>query len=447
MLLSCTLQDDDDEDEATELSTKDHKKIDEVVDSMIEFMSKYKDELDDKAKQEIYNFLVQDVMKAAAGAKKAKLIQDLLPKQPDDLPAVRDSGGSLFYATQSMKKDLAWLKEEGFCMDNLVVGASTIPYAGRGAFARRDISEGTTIAPVPLIQMPDETVMDMHEIITEGDHLYRKDEKVIDQHLLLNYCFGHPESTMIFFPTGALVPFVNHSPGDKANAKLVWSKHHGHHAQWLEMKPEELVEPDLQFIGLVMELVATKPIKEGEEVLLDYGKEWQEAWDKHVKEWKAKVASGEITKEWPLRALDLNEEHRTKPFKTESEAEKDPYPQNVTTACFLAVKKGDSAEGTMEDPKSWDKPIGSVTEVIYLCALNDRVEVEEGTTSMPYNYTVTMGKEKKVTLKNVPHEAIIFLDKPETSDQFTRNSFRHPIGIPDEIFPIGPWRNLVTADE
>jgi len=413
--------------------------VDQLVDKMIEFIEKYKDELNENSKQEIYNFIVHDVMSAAAGSKKGKLVSDLLPKNPDDLHLVKEGGGSLLYGTPKFKRDLDWLKTEGFCVDNLVAGASKIPYAGRGAFARRTLKKGETIAPVPLLHIPDKAMVDMHELQEDEEKMYRKSTDVVDQQLFLNYCLGHPESSMLFFPTGGIIPLINHD-SKKANAKLVWSKRSEHQNQWFKKKPEELAAEEFVYTGLLMELVATRDIKEGEEVLLDYQAEWQAAWDAHVKDWESKVASGEIKSEWPLRSLDLNEEYRNnKPYKTEAELEKDSYPENVSTFCFMAVKSepGDNDE----TPKPWtEPPKGSVytTDHLYPCKVKDRKEIEGGS----YNYTVVSGKELPVTVKDVPQQAITFLDDPETGDQFFKGAFRHSIGIPDDVFPKGPWRDL-----
>lgn len=198
----------------------DHKKVDELVENIIEFMDKYKDELNETSKLEIYNFLIHDVMTAATGSQKGKIVADILPKNPDELRLVKEAGGSLVFGSPQVKRDLEWLKKEGFCIDNLVMGASTIPNAGRGAFARRKMNKGETIAPVPLLHVPDKAIVDMHELTEE---MHRKSRDVVDQQLFLNYCLGHAESSMLFFPAGAIVPLINHD-AKKANAKLVWSK-------------------------------------------------------------------------------------------------------------------------------------------------------------------------------------------------------------------------------
>jgi len=36
----------------------------------------------------------------------------------------------------------------------------------------------------------------------------------------------------------------------------------------------------------MLEFVASRDIQPGEEVFIDYGEEWQNAWDEHVKKWE-----------------------------------------------------------------------------------------------------------------------------------------------------------------
>jgi hypothetical protein len=47
-------------------------------------------------------------------------------------------------------RDVSWLQQHGWCIDHIEVGVSTIPHAGRGAFARTPISRGAVVAPAPL---------------------------------------------------------------------------------------------------------------------------------------------------------------------------------------------------------------------------------------------------------------------------------------------------------
>jgi hypothetical protein len=58
-------------------------------------------------------------------------------------------------------------------------------------------------------------------------------------------------------------------------------------------------------------------------------------------------------------------------------------------------------------------------------------------------YTVKANVEgETVVVKNIPQKYIRFADKPYTNPSIhSENAFRHPIGIPDDIFP-SVWRNL-----
>ena len=90
----------------------------------------------------------------------------------------------------------------------------------------------------------------------------REDNEKIGLQLLLNYCWGHPNSSILFLPVGAVASYINHAPSkDKVNAKMVWSDHVENRKDFLE---DELT-PFSDMGSLVIELVATKDIKEGEE--------------------------------------------------------------------------------------------------------------------------------------------------------------------------------------
>lgn len=88
--------------------------------------------------------------------------------------------------------------------------------------------------PVPLQHIPDAAVWNMHRIVdwsVEGlvkgeEYADTRDgmDRVVQQQLILNYCFGHPNSSMMFYPYGSQIHMVNHaSPPSKANAVLRWA--------------------------------------------------------------------------------------------------------------------------------------------------------------------------------------------------------------------------------
>ena len=55
--------------------------------------------------------------------------------------------------TDKPKPSLEWLRRNGYCLDNIMPKTSRIKEAGRGAFATRDISQGSIVAPVPVVQL------------------------------------------------------------------------------------------------------------------------------------------------------------------------------------------------------------------------------------------------------------------------------------------------------
>ena len=59
-------------------------------------------------------------------------------------------------------RPVEWLKEYGWCIDNIEIGISTIPDAGRGAFARLPLQRGGIVAPAPLQVFRDRAVFKRH---------------------------------------------------------------------------------------------------------------------------------------------------------------------------------------------------------------------------------------------------------------------------------------------
>ena len=433
-----------------ELLLEDHSKIDETIDKMIAFFEKHQEALDPQSKEDIYKFLIQDVLYAAAGKKKGKLISSLLPETADELKEVKENGGAMKLSFPNVMRSRSWLEKYGICMDNIRPGPSTIPHAGRGAFATRPIKAGTTVAPLPLIHLADSEILKMYPLVRMEDE--EKEEYFVREaksqptgtQLLLNYCLGHPDSRLLFFPSGAGFGFVNHSP--EPNAKLVWSDHPNNKLHWLDLKPKLLHREENEHLGLMMEVVATKDIAEGEEITINYGPEWVAAWNEHVTKWQALSDSGAVGS-WSLRSLDYNNMFLDKPFPLNEEE----HPENLMIKCFLVVKRpeGESPVNSEGDKvRIWadtDRTIRS--ENLFDCFLS---EVQEVTTDgkRSWNYTVQWdGKSGTTWVKHVPQKAIIFVDKPGTSDQHMADSFRHYIGIPDDIFPKGPWRNINEVEQ
>jgi hypothetical protein len=65
--------------------------------------------------------------------------------------------------------------------------------------------------------------------------------------------------------------------------RLQWNTKLTQHPEWLRMPVAEWVSE--MHAGLMLDFVATRDIHEGEEILIDYGEEWEAAWNSHVKSW------------------------------------------------------------------------------------------------------------------------------------------------------------------
>jgi hypothetical protein len=126
-------------------------------------------------------------------------------------------------------KPVDWLKQNAICLDTLSVAPSTLPGVGRGAFNKRSVGKGEVVASTPLVHF-DRSELELVEQSTEIDekipgahkHGIQYTDKVIGKQLLLNYCFGHPDSNLLLLPFAPGVNFINHN-SEKANAIIRWS--------------------------------------------------------------------------------------------------------------------------------------------------------------------------------------------------------------------------------
>ncbi|GKY95466.1 hypothetical protein MPSEU_000508200 [Mayamaea pseudoterrestris] len=333
-----------------------------------------------------------------------------------------------------------WLAKHGTCADHLEAKPSTIPQAGRGAFTRRFLPNGTIIAQLPLIHILDKSVLEMYHM----DELNRPDRRLglANKQLLTNYCYGHSESTLVLCPYGPIVNYINHNQ-TLANVKLQWSdpEKGNHHPGLLNESLESLGKDSTA--KLAFELVALRDLAPNEELFLDYGNDWEQAWNAHVAHWK------------PLRnanryksAQALNQEARV-PTEYELLSKRSSKYDNVDLYCYGVfasqpnVWKRHWKAGTLEE---WVYDMFSSNSAeLYRC---DNMRVRKDRATGKHLFTTIMWNDETDDLvgklDNVPREALLFLDKPYTSDLHQTNVFRHSIGIPDEIFPKA-WRNVITA--
>lgn len=323
-------------------------------------------------------------------------------------------------------RDLEWLKKHGRCQDHIRPDISTIPQAGRGAFATRFLPKGTIVGYSPLIHMGNNRKLWEIKYKGEKEKGKRKNIKYTNQDLILNYSFGHRDSTLVLTPYGAMVNFINHAPKDKANIKIQWPEQESeaHKPEWLNKDLDFLIHT-IDKIGLSFEYVALRDIEEGEEVFLDYGDEWQVAWDEHVKNWKPPPGAENYTHSTEWKG----------PLLTPSEQAETPYPPNLVTVCiesYSYVKE--------TDQHRWTPVVRNTTHRVF-CDVVDRKDGDSGEED-DYVYDVRFKYEngEEFDVLNVPKEGIQLKDKLYSADWHLENAFRHEIMIPDDMFPES-WKN------
>lgn len=310
-------------------------------------------------------------------------------------------------------RTLEWLQEYGKCQDHLKPGRSTISQAGRGAFAARNLPKGTVVGYSPLVH-----IGNARDILSV-DYQTGKENYTIED-LVINYSFGHPNSTLLLTPYGAMVNYINHHR-ELANVKVQWPVKElvAHKPDWLT-KDINFLSNVHEKIGLSFDYVALRDIQEGEEIFLDYGDDWIEAWETHVANWKP-VPNAEYyvhSSEWTEPAL-----------RTLEELSENPYPPNLQTLCKESYRRDGHRNVFIPPLRNHNTR--------YYC------DVLERSASEPFQYTVKMyygSSGDAVIVEGVTWEGVELLDKLKTADWHLPNAFRHPITIPDDILPEA-WKD------
>jgi len=156
------------------------------------------------------------------------LILSLLPETRKELQQMKKAAASktdLSHYLASHKglnpHTPEWIQENGMCLENILPFPSTLKQAGQGAFAQYRIRKDEIVMPAPLLQIMDREALALWDEETHA--------RVNDQ-LLLNYCFGHSESTLLLCPNTQAV-LINHCSsrtkecGRKGpNAAIRWSR-------------------------------------------------------------------------------------------------------------------------------------------------------------------------------------------------------------------------------
>lgn len=391
---------------------------------------------------------------------KDKRLGAALPSDINDVPTASSLGTARFSAKDSVRS-IEWLEENGACIDNIVSGLSTVPQAGRGAFATRLIHEGAPVTTTPVVTLERDELLLWEKAKETEDR--GAAAKLVGHQLLLNYCYGHANSSLLFFPYAPSVNFINHGGVEESNAVIRWSTLPYHKVEWLDLTLEEM--KDKLKTGLLFDIVATRDILRGEEILLNYGKHWEESWVQHTEEWAWTEGEGaDANDEQPHLNLtdrlgvpttnELNQSERNPTIRTKDEQAEDPYPPHIMTRChfkppesclsFTHIHPTHSTE--LHCRSRWELTFDALQ--LHPCTILAR-ETIRGMDWYTAQVVETAKGESESTLHLVEYmtrDAIVFVDQPYSKDQYARGVFRHPIGLPNGIMP-SQWLDLDGAEK
>jgi len=327
-----------------------------------------------------------------------------------------------------------WLMDNGVCLANLMPEMSTIKGAGRGAFATRFIPKGAIVSASPLVPI------DRSAAMTKRIKLSGK-VRASKPQLLVNYCMGRDNSTVIFYPTAPVVNLINHGQ-DKANVRLQWSSLTARDVPNMSSLSLEEISL-LNFTNIVMDYVAIKDIHPNDEVVLDYGQQWKDAWQQHVTQWSPPNNANTYSPSYVMDEVAAL-------IRTEKEQLNHPYSSSVMTACFYRYSTHERNEGIARSKPELSEETTVVKwkadrrafnyRNLRPCSIMQRFEVDGQITytAMMKNWN-GMRKEELIpkgemhVVNTIPRNAIKFVDKLYSTDMHLSNGFRHEIQIPENM--------------
>ena len=241
---------------------------------------------------------------------------------------------------------------------------------------------------------------------------------------------------------------INHQGDDMANVRLQWSEKH---SSSFDVSFETMTATS-ESTKLLLELVTLRKIRKGEELYLDYGDEWSNAWNKHLSGWKPLSNHTSASSSQMNEHVDL--------LRTERELRQKPYPENVFTSCFFKYydRNKPNQESASSSPHvnvetvPWEET-SDIYEPRNLrpCSVLDRHEHPSSPWETVYTVRILnrpglselerIPKGHALIVTEVPRVAIQFSDKLYTTNQHLVNAFRHEIGLdvfPKEWMDLGP---------
>jgi len=156
------------------------------------------------------------------------------------------------------------LKKVGHCLSNVMIFDSDIPLAGKGLFAYKNFKKDDIVDISPVL------ILRKHEV-----------ESISNESVIMNYVITSKNIDVVLLPLG-LSAAINHNSESLANLQMEWyewsTNSHDNLNKYSNI--EDLLKSE--FSPLDVSFRAKRDISYGEELTINYGIEWVEAWASYL---------------------------------------------------------------------------------------------------------------------------------------------------------------------
>jgi len=213
-----------------------------------------------------------------------------------------------------------------------------------------------------------------------------------------------------------------------------------------------------------MEIVATRDILPGEEILVDYGEEWERAWDEHVRNFQSPCSSPQENRKEKFMSSKFVHDMNNVKFNSLFHKWSDyhfticsDFLDKIVATIYIVPRENTTDVDESSVSNSVDTT--NATDGVRTHAFDDIDESHEGfkipasakftpckitsynEDSRMFDVVVFARNNVLSMVKDLPEQSILFLNRPYKSDMFWSGAFRHKMKIPDEIFPL-QWKDL-----
>eukprot|EP00539_Tryblionella_compressa_P012070 CAMPEP_0178807154 /NCGR_PEP_ID=MMETSP0745-20121128/16764_1 /TAXON_ID=913974 /ORGANISM="Nitzschia punctata, Strain CCMP561" /LENGTH=1120 /DNA_ID=CAMNT_0020467107 /DNA_START=31 /DNA_END=3391 /DNA_ORIENTATION=- len=383
-------------------------------------------------------------------------IGSLLPRTFEELESAYEQGVARYRLREATPPPPF---DSKFCLDNMRQGVSAVPDSGRGAVSTKPFAKGQVISVAPLVYVEDRS---------SAMGLSPKNNALnATTQLLESYCFGHRHASLLLCPTthAALINHASSTNGEdpriEPNVQIRWASPdiwpfsnmidelsgNLHRPEDHVLRAKESDIASFQSTRVAFEYVAIRDIQEGEEILLDFGQEYENALREHF---------DKMEDSFEVSALKEQRQQKKLGQQPHLELTPDEAVQQYSYECKLYpnIPHGSSdweecSTDSMMNQDNWPQEFNAIYAsnefaAWYPCHVVDSSTGTSDSIHMLYHVEVfSKGSDSsQVTrrLKNCPAERIRLVDKPYQSDQHLPWAFRRYIPLSDDIFPF-QWRD------